>query len=121
MPAHELVLLSPYRYPAQYALTLADEDMSCWLNAYTALWHPALVWEAQAPPRVDTPYDHEQPKPNCIYAVPDSPPAYLPDNWEQRVRDAGSLFFRASSERSETLANLREALHAEGAAKLGWA
>ena len=46
MSAHELILLSPYRYPAQYALTLADEDMACWLNAYTALWHPALLWQA---------------------------------------------------------------------------
>ncbi len=121
MSTHELVLLSPYRYPAQYAMTLADEDMACWLNAYTALWHPALLWQAQGPPRCDAPYDHEQPRPGCLYVLPESPPAYLPDDWEHRVREAGSVFFRATPDRAATLANLRAALTTEGAPALGWA
>ena len=33
MSTHELVLLSPYRYPAQYAMTLSDEDMAALRNA----------------------------------------------------------------------------------------
>ncbi len=117
---HELVLLSPYRYPAQTPLTLANEDMACWLNGMTALWHPAVLWRAKGPPRCDAPYDHEQPRPGCVYAVPESPPSYLPDDWHERVRAAGAVAFQATTDRQTTLANLRAALSAEGAPELGW-
>src|SRR5437763_8891233 len=119
--SHELVLLSPYRYPAQNSLTLATEDMASWLNGITALWHPAVLWQAKAPPRCEAPYDHEQPRAGCIYALPESPPSYLPEDWEERVRAAGAIVFRATHDRATTLANLRAALTAEGAPALGWA
>src|SRR3954471_13004914 len=117
---HELILLSPYRYPAQSALTLANEDMAAWLNGLTALWHPAVLWQAKGPPRCDAPYDHEQPQAGFVYVLPESPPAYLPDDWEERVRSAGALTFKATPDRETTLANLRAALAAEGAPPLGW-
>src|ERR1043166_7321336 len=117
---HELILLSPYRYPAQSPLTLSNEDMAAWLNAMTALWHPAVLWQSKGPPRCDSPYDHEQPKPGCIYVVPETPPAYLPDDWDRRVQDAGSIAFRSTPDRDTTLANLRAALTVEGAPALGW-
>ncbi len=120
MNTHELVLLSPYRYPAENSLTLADEDMACWLNAWTALWHPALLWQASEAPRCDSPYDHDQPKPGTIYVLPETPPAYLPDDWDQRVKLAGSLVFKAAPDRATTLANLRVALHADGVPAFGW-
>src|SRR3712207_7254614 len=41
----------------------SDEDMACWLNGYTLMWHPALVWKADGPPKVESPYDHETPRP----------------------------------------------------------
>src|SRR4051794_15604086 len=115
--AHELVLLSPYRSPAQSPLTLANEDMAAWLNGFSALWHPAVLWQAQSPPRCDSPYDHEQPRPGCLYALPETPPSYLPEDWEQHVREAGSVFFRATPDRDTTLANLRAAV---GDGALGW-
>ncbi|HZZ80622.1 MAG TPA: hypothetical protein VFE62_19115 [Gemmataceae bacterium] len=120
MNTHDLVLLSPYRFPAQYAMTMSDEDMASWLNAFTALWHPALLWQSKAPPRCEATYDHEQPKAGHIYALPESPPAYLPDDWEERVRQAGAIVFKATPDRQATLANLQAALHAEGVAPLGW-
>src|SRR5262245_13978790 len=85
-PPRELILLSPYRLPAQNASYLGADDMACFLNAFTALWHPAAVRGASGPPRVASPYDHEQPTAGHVYAVPDSPPLVLPDDWEQRVR-----------------------------------
>src|SRR5947208_11699451 len=118
--SHELILLSPYRYPAQNSLTLANEDMASWLNGLTALWHPAVLWQAKGPPRCDSPYDHEQPRGACVYAVPESPPSYLPEDWQRRVHDAGSVTFKATPDRETTLANLRAALAADGAADLGW-
>ena len=117
---HELILLSPYRYPAQSALTLANEDMASWLNAMTALWHPSVLWQAKGPPRCETPYDHEQPRAGFVYALPESPPTYLPEDWDQRVRDAGAVTFKATPDRAATLANLRAALAADGAPALGW-
>jgi hypothetical protein len=110
MNQHELIMLSPYRFPGQHLLTLADEDMASWLNAYTALWHPALLWQAKGPPRCDSQYDHEQPLSGCIYALPESPPLYLPDDWEERVKAVGSVVFTATPDRAATLEHLKAAL-----------
>ena len=120
MNPHELILLSPYRYPAQHLMTLAEEDMASWLSAYSALWHPALLWQASAPPRCESQYDHEQPHPGCIYALPESPPLYLPDDWREKVQAVGSITFQATPDRQATLANLQAALNADNAAAMGW-
>src|SRR5207253_476416 len=58
------------------------------------------------------PYDFEQPTAGHVYAVPENPPLLLPDDWDQRVRDAGAVAFRAGPDRQQTLTNLREALGA---------
>src|SRR6267142_5406395 len=113
MTPRELILLNPYSYPGQNSLVLAQEDMACWLNGFSALWHPAALWQAQRPPRCDTPYDYEQPKAGHVYAVPESPPLILPDDWDQRVRDAGAIAFQATSDRFTTLANLLETLRTQ--------
>jgi hypothetical protein len=110
MPARELFLLSPYTVPGQNPFMLNDEDTAAFLNGYTALWHPAVLHLADGPPRVASPYDHEQPTQGNVYAVPESPPLVLPDDWDERVRDAGAIVFRATPERDTTLANLRAAL-----------
>src|SRR5437868_5703912 len=112
MTARELFLLSPYRLPAQNPLMLAGEDSAAFLNGFSALWHPAALAGALAPPRIGSPYDYEQPAAGHIYAVPESPPLILPDDWEQRVRDAGAVAFRSTMDRETTLANLRQALEA---------
>ena len=39
----ELILLSPYRYPAQSPLMLGADEMAAWMNAYSVLWHPAAL------------------------------------------------------------------------------
>jgi hypothetical protein len=106
----ELILLSPHHLPGQNPLVLGNEDMAAWLNAYSALWHPAAMWQAASPPRVDSAYEHEEPKPGHIYAVPESPPLLLPDDWHKRVQAAGACTFRATPNRAETLKNLQDAL-----------
>ncbi len=116
MNPHELILLSPYRVPGQSSLMIANEDIGAFLNGSAALWHPAVARGAAGPPKVGSPYDYEQPSANHVYAVPDSPPLFLPDDWDQRVRDAGAVAFRCTLDRDATLANLREALRARGEA-----
>jgi hypothetical protein len=110
MIERELVLLSPYRLPAQHPLTLADEDMACWLDGWTALWHPLALWQAGRPPRVDTYYDHETPRPGHVYAVPQTPASVLPDDWAEKARAAGAFVLQASGNREITIANLKAAL-----------
>ena len=110
MSTHELILLSPYRLPTHHTLYLADEDVCAFLNGHAALWHPAALHGATSPPRIASPYDHEQPQPNCIYATPDHPPLLLPDDWNFRVKTAGSVAFKAVPGREATLNNLKEAL-----------
>ncbi len=72
-------------------------------------------------PALASPYDHEQPQPGHVYAVPDVPPLMLPDDWEERVRAAGAVAFKATADRAKTLANLKTALSSlpdEGTARL---
>lgn len=111
--SRELILLSPYRLPTQHTLMLNADDVACFLNGCLALWHPEAVRGAASPPKIASPYDHEQPSAEHIYAVPESPPLFLPDDWEQRVVNVGAKFFRATSNRDETLSNLLQALNAE--------
>jgi hypothetical protein len=106
----ELILLSPYRLPSRDALMLANDDVAAFLNAYTALWHPAALRGASGPPKVGSPYDHEQPVAGHIYALPESPPLLLPDDWDARVQAAGALAFHTVADRQSTLTNLRDAI-----------
>jgi hypothetical protein len=113
MSARELLLLSPYRVPAQNSLSISDDDAAAFLNGYSTLWHPALLAGAAGPPKVVSQYDHEQPSAGYVYAVPESPPLLLPDDWDQRVANAGALAFRATPSRQTTLENLQIALEAQ--------
>jgi hypothetical protein len=113
----ELVLLSPYTPPTQHALSLAAEDTAAWLNAWTALWHPAVLADAAGPPRWASGHEHDPPLADHVYSVPETPAAFLSDDWDDRVRSAGSIAFRAAAERQETLANLGAAL---GNGRLEW-
>src|SRR5437016_6262863 len=112
MNDRKLILLTPYPLPGQHPLTLGNEDMASWLNAYSALWHPALLWGATGPPVVSAPYDYEQPQAGQVFAVPESPPLMMPDDWDQRVQTAGALAFRATTDRTGTLANVKAMLEA---------
>jgi hypothetical protein len=110
MSARELILLSPYRLPTQSTQMLANDDVASFLNGYVCLWHPTAATRAARPPRVASPYDHEQPKAGQIFAVPESPPLVLPDDWDQRVLDAGAMAFRSTPDRETTLANFKAAV-----------
>ena len=112
----EPILLNPYRFPGKNSLMLSNEDVAAFLNGYTALWHPLVLALSGKLPRVDTSYDHEQPVATRIFAVPESPPLLLPDDWDQRVRAAGAIAFRATPDRDATLNNLRTALRDAGQA-----
>jgi hypothetical protein len=114
MNPHELILLSPYRLPGPNSLMLGNDDVGAFLNGYLALWHPAVARGAAGPPHVGSPYDYEQPGPSHVFAVPDSPPLFLPDDWDQRVPAAGAVAFRSGLDRPATLDNLRAALHGRG-------
>jgi hypothetical protein len=115
MNSRELLLLSPYRMPGQNPLMLAHDDMAGFLNGYAALWHPAALRGAKEPPRVASPYDHEQPGQDILFAVPETPPLILPDDWDERVTAAGAIAFRSTPDRESTLANLRQALEGKQA------
>jgi hypothetical protein len=106
----ELILLSPYRLPTQSTQMLANDDVASFLNGYICLWHPAAAHGAEHPPIVASPYDYEQPRQRQIFAVPESPPLVLPDDWDQRVLDVGALAFRSTPDRETTLANFKEAM-----------
>jgi hypothetical protein len=112
MSARELFLLSPYRLPTHHTLHLSDDDTAAFLNAAAALWRPAALLGAAGPPRVASPYDHEQPAAGRLYATPEHPPLLLPDDWDRRLKDAGAAAFKATPDRAATLANLKSALRA---------
>src|ERR1700676_3104242 len=110
MTPRELFLLSPYRLPTQNSVMLGNEDVAAFLNGYSALWHPASLRGASGPPRIASQYDHEQPAAGHVYAVPDSPPLFLPEDWDHRVLLAGAVAFRSTADRPSTFESLQEAL-----------
>jgi hypothetical protein len=110
MTTRELLVLSPYQLPGRNPLMVGTEEEAAILNGYTALWHPAALVRAAGPPRLVSPYDHEQPTAGHLYAVPVSPPLLLPEDWHQRVNEAKALAFRSQADRTNTLANLQVAL-----------
>lgn len=114
MNPRSLTLLSPYRLPTESTLYLGDEEVCAILNGHAALWHPAALAYASALPRIASPYDHEEPSGDHVYALPDNPPLMLADDWQDRARAAGAILFTATSDRQETIRNLLDALVAAG-------
>jgi hypothetical protein len=106
---HELILLSPYAPPTQHALSLTAEDTAAWLNAWTALWHPAVLAGAAGPPRWVSSHEHDPPLEGHVYAVPESPTPSLSDDWAEHASNVGAVTFRANCDRATTLTNLRAA------------
>ncbi len=106
----ELYLLSPHTYPGQNPTQLSDEEMLAWMNAYTALWHPAVIWGSSGPPKVDPPHDHEEPEAQNVYAVPGFPPNTMPEGWADKVKEVGGVAVRASRDRKATLQGLHETM-----------
>jgi hypothetical protein len=107
-------LLSPYRPPTSYPVTLTDDEAAAWLNGYAAVWHPAAVRGAAAPPAAASAYDHDQPAAGAVYVVPGGPHVYQPDDWTQRVSAAGAVAAAANADRAETIGNLVAALREAG-------
>src|SRR5579883_578183 len=110
MNPRELILLSPYQFPAQNSSMIGSDEVGDFLNGYSALWHPAALRGASGPPRIASPYDYDEPGAGHLYAMPENPSVYQPEDWDFRVRDAGAAAFRSLADREVTLANLFEAL-----------
>ena len=49
-----------------------------------------------------------------VYALPQGPALFQPDDWPHRVEEAGAVTFAATADRGETLENLLDALRAKG-------
>ena len=104
----ELILLSAYTPPTQHALSLAAEDTACWLNAWTALWHPAALAGADRPaemgialrPRSADRGTHLRRSRNAGRRT-------CPAIGTDRVRNAGAAVFSATADRAVTLDNLQ--------------
>jgi hypothetical protein len=114
MNPRPLVLLSPFRPPTSYPVSLSDGEAAAWLNGYFALWHPAVVRGSLRPPDVASSYDHDQPLPGAVYCIPEGPSLFQPDDWLERLRAANAISFSSTSNREETVANAVEAMRIAG-------
>lgn len=106
----EAFLLSPYKPPTSYPVSLNPEEAGAWLAGYFALWHPAVLVKLSRPPQSASSYDHDQPVEGAIYAVPTGPHLYQPEDWSQRLTEAGAQAFQPTADQEQTQAALREAL-----------
>ena len=110
----QLHLLSSYRLATSYPLQQTADEVAAWLNGYAALWHPAALAGATQAPAASTSYDHDNPRTGFVYAVPEGPHLFQPDNWNDRVIEAKSIVFKATASRSETMERLFTALREAG-------
>lgn len=111
----ESYLLSPYRPPTSYPVTLTPDEATAWLAGYFALWHPAALHGLTRPPHLASAYDHDLPATAAIYVVPEGPHLYQPDDWPARVATAEGVQARATADVRETQQSLLAALRAAGA------
>lgn len=109
MSERHAFLLSPYRPPTSYPVTLNGNECAAWLNGYAALWHPAVLCRLAGPPLPASVYDHDQPGEGFVYVVPDGPTVYQADDWTERVKTANAIAFKSTESRSESYGNLKEA------------
>ncbi len=114
MNPREAVLLSPYRPPTSYPVSLNPDEATAWLNGYFALWHPAVLGVLGRPPQAAGTYDHDTPKESFLYTVPTGPTVYQPDNWGELVTTTGGLHFVSTSDATDTGLSLRAALNEWG-------
>jgi hypothetical protein len=98
----EAHLLSPYRPPTSYPVTLNPDEASAWLAGYFALWHPAVISRLARPPQVSSTYDHDQPGAGFYYVVPQGPHLFQPDDWPARVEVAQAFATHATTDLTET-------------------
>ena len=119
MTDRQLHLLSPYRLPTSYPLQLAADETAAWLNGYAALWHPAALAGAGQPPQVANSYDHDTPGTGFVYAVPQGPHLYQPDDWADRAKAATAAVFHPTADRAETIDSLKQALRERGESSCG--
>jgi hypothetical protein len=110
MNAREAVLLSPYRPPTSYPVSLNPSEAEAWLNGYFALWHPAVLSVVGRPPQPAGTYDHDVPKEGFIYTVPSGPTVYQPDNWAEQVASGRGAVFASSPDAMDTRLSLRGSL-----------
>ena len=110
MNVRPLFLLSAYRPPTTYPVTLADGEAAAWLNGYAALWHPSALRGSSQPPEIASSYDHDLPKPGAVYCIPEGPTLYQPEDWVHRLKEAGAVSFIATVDREQSIANLIAAL-----------
>ena len=120
MPVRELILLSPHRFPTDTSPILGSDEIACFLNAWASLWHPALLLGAKEAPRIASPYDHEQPLADSVYALPESPTLVLPEDWDQRLANVGAFSYQAGPDRASTLNRVREAAANQGGTSGLW-
>ncbi len=104
MTPREAHLLSPYRPPTSYPVSLNPEEASSWLHGYFALWHPAALAGLSRPPQASSTYDHDQPKEGFLYTVPAGPHLYQPDDWIDRLKEANAASFPATLDAGDTTA-----------------
>jgi hypothetical protein len=105
-----LVMLSPYRMPTHHALMLGEADTLAWQHAWRLLWHPALLQRANQLPLIADPTDHGVPEANTLYALPESPTPYVPENWYELVRQSGAVAVLSAHDWAESLKRLHAAV-----------
>ena len=110
MNAREAVLLSPYRPPTSYPVSLNSEEVEAWLRGYFALWHPALLRVVNRPPNAASTYDHDVPRAGFLYAIPTGPTLYQPENWGEQVAENTGASFQTFADAKRTEDSLRVAL-----------
>lgn len=110
MNPREAVLLSPYRPPTSYPVSLNPEEAAAWLNGYFALWHPAVLSVIGRPPTAAGTYDHDVPREGFVYTIPTGPTVYQPDNWGELVATGKGACFTSSTDVGDTRMSLATAL-----------
>lgn len=119
MSQKTLVLLTSYRPSSKYRQSINRDEAESFWNACFVLWHPQLLAECSALPKLASPEDFETATTDHLFAIPDSPHRYQSGDWADRMKEAGSSSFVATLSWAETLEQASKATNLQ-LSKDGW-
>lgn len=110
MKYKDLLVLVPCHSLEDFPTELGEGPASSLLNAFTVLWHPALIGSTGAFPRWERGDEVTDATPDRLIIIPTASDDMVPKSWIERARREGSNIITGQTERKAMLEKALEPL-----------
>lgn len=110
MQYNDLIVLVPCHSLEDFPTELGEDPAASLMNAFSVLWHPALIASTGAFPRWERSDDTHSVEPHRLIIVPTPSNEWVPHSWIERARREGSVVIANVHDRKEMLHQALEPL-----------